>query len=154
MSSRVIRVEPIAPYRLDVEFDDGVYGTIDLSDRLFGEMFEPLRDEQMFRAVSIDKFGAVSWPNGADLAPDAMHETLIKLRFPPSAKGHAELPPEAISGRADCLEQLLLAFRDLADRDDIGQAAARLALVEKWIEQESRQSQETPNGSDVRRASA
>lgn len=39
--------------------------------------------------------------------------------------------------RADCLEQLLEAFRDILDRDDIHQAARRLALVQQWIRDEA-----------------
>ena len=73
MPNRVVRVRPMANYRLHVEFDDGVKGTIDLSGELLGEVFEPLRDEALFRQVSVDEYGAVRWPNGADLAPDAMH---------------------------------------------------------------------------------
>ena len=73
MLNRVVRVEPLPNYRLRIEFDDGVKGTIDLSGELVGEAFEPLRDEAMFRQVTVDEYGAVCWPNGADLAPDAMH---------------------------------------------------------------------------------
>ena len=57
-------------------FDDGVAGTIDLSGELDGEVFRPLRDEAVFRQVRIDEFGAVCWPNGPDLAPDAIHSEL------------------------------------------------------------------------------
>jgi hypothetical protein len=32
---------------------------------------------------------------------------------------------------------MLLAFRDIADRDDIHQAAERLALVQEWIRGEA-----------------
>ena len=39
-------------------------------------MFEPLRDPSLFAQVRIDEYGAVCWPNGADLAPDALHQTL------------------------------------------------------------------------------
>ena len=39
-------------------------------------MFQPLRDETIFRQVTVDEFGAVYWPNGPDLAPDAMHAQL------------------------------------------------------------------------------
>jgi len=74
MLNQIIRVTPLANHRLEIEFQDGVYGTIDLSDRLFGEMFGPLRDETVFRKVSIDDFGAICWPNGADLAPDAIQK--------------------------------------------------------------------------------
>ena len=35
--------------------------------------------------------------------------------------------------RQQCLEQILWAFFDIADRDDIHQAAARLGFVQKWI---------------------
>jgi hypothetical protein len=80
MLNRVVRVVPLDRYKLSIEFDDGVAGIIDLSDRLTGEMFEPLRDEAAFRQVSIDEFGAVCWPNGADFAPDAMHAELIASR--------------------------------------------------------------------------
>ena len=65
-------------YKLHVVFDDGVAGEIDLTDRLFGPMFEPLRDESFFASARVDAFGAVCWPNGADLAPDALHDTLAR----------------------------------------------------------------------------
>ncbi|HEY5312271.1 MAG TPA: DUF2442 domain-containing protein [Pirellulales bacterium] len=76
MLPRVVKVAPLPQYRLHVEFDDGVSGTIDLSDELDGEVFRTLRDEAIFRQVRVDEFGAVCWPNGPDLAPDAMHAQL------------------------------------------------------------------------------
>jgi hypothetical protein len=69
---RVKNVTAGPAYTIDVEFDDGTRGTVSLEARLFGPMFEPLRDEQIFARVSIDEYGAVCWPNGADLAPDAL----------------------------------------------------------------------------------
>ena len=77
MMPRVIKVAPLPAHRLHVEFDDGVSGTIDLSNELDGEVFRPLRDEAVFRQVMVDEFGAVCWPNGPDLAPDAMHSELM-----------------------------------------------------------------------------
>ncbi|HEX3860989.1 MAG TPA: hypothetical protein VHY35_04800 [Stellaceae bacterium] len=41
------------------------------------------------------------------------------------------------ASRAECLEQILEAFCDIADRDDIHQAADRLALVQNWIKLEA-----------------
>ena len=73
MPKRVVRVTPLPNYRLTVEFDDGVSGTVDLSDDLRGEVFEPLRDEALFSQASADEYGAVTWPNGADIAPDALY---------------------------------------------------------------------------------
>jgi hypothetical protein len=80
MLNRVVRVTPLPAYRLRVEFDNGVVGTIDLAGELTGPMFEPLRDEAMFRQVTIDDFGAVCWPNGADLAPDAVYDEITKKK--------------------------------------------------------------------------
>ena len=73
---RVLRVEALQGYRLRVEFADGVAGEVDLAERLFGPVFEPLRDPEFFAQVTIDEYGVVCWPNGADLAPDAMHRRL------------------------------------------------------------------------------
>jgi hypothetical protein len=73
---KVIRVSALSGYRIYVEFEDGTAGEIDLGDRLFGAVFEPLRDESEFCKVAVDEFGAVAWPCGADLAPDALYRRL------------------------------------------------------------------------------
>ena len=73
---KVRRVNALSNYRLYVEFDDGVAGEINLSDRLFGPVFEPLNDETEFQKVTVDDYGAIAWPCGADLAPDAIYQRL------------------------------------------------------------------------------
>ena len=40
-----------------------------------GTAFEPLLDESLFSQVRAD-MGAVAWPTGADLAPDAMYDAI------------------------------------------------------------------------------
>ena len=69
---RVTSVRALPSYRLEIEFSDGVRGVLDYEDRLFGPMMEPLRDPARFAEVGIDEFGVICWPNGADLAPDAL----------------------------------------------------------------------------------
>lgn len=73
---RVISVNALPDFRLEVEFSDGLRGVLDYRDHLWGPLLEPLRDPVRFAEVGIDEFGAVCWPNGADLAPDAMYEEL------------------------------------------------------------------------------
>jgi len=73
MLPRVVNVVALPNYRLRIEFDDGVAGEIEILPRLSGPVFAPLHDEKLFRQVGIDEFGAVCWPNGPDLAPDAMY---------------------------------------------------------------------------------
>lgn len=73
---RIVKVEVQPDYRLEVEFADRVHGVVDLSQELWGPMFEPLRDPARFAQVGLDENGAICWPNGADLAPDAIYEDL------------------------------------------------------------------------------
>ncbi len=74
--NRIVRVNAGQGYTLQVLFDDGMKGEVDLSARLFGPVFEPLRDPLLFAEVRVDEYGAVCWPNGADLAPDAIYRTI------------------------------------------------------------------------------
>ena len=64
--------------RLEVRFDDGVEGIVDLGRDLWGPVFEPLRDPVKFAEVQLSQRGVICWPNGADLAPDAIREELAK----------------------------------------------------------------------------
>ena len=61
----------VEAYRIWLRFEDGLEGIVDLRDELTGPVFEPLRDEEVFRAFSVDKTAkTIVWPNGADLAPE------------------------------------------------------------------------------------
>ena len=73
---RIVRVSAGQGYTLKVVFADGTSGMVDLSSRLFGAVFEPLRDPALFSQVRVDEYGAVCRPNGADLAPDALYRAI------------------------------------------------------------------------------
>ena len=73
----VTEVQVLPGYKLWVLFADGLNGTVDLSERLEGPTFGPLRDEALFSQAYIEH-GTVVWPNGADLAPDAMYDEIKK----------------------------------------------------------------------------
>ena len=78
----LVSVKALDDYQLDIAFSDGSRGVVSLKDRLFGPVFEPLRDVALFRQVTIDEYGAPCWPNGADLAPDALYETVRSATVP------------------------------------------------------------------------
>lgn len=68
--------------RLDVTFFDETNGGADMAEFLAsrkcnGTVFEPLRDPAIFAQAYVD-LGAVTWPNGTNLAPDAMHDEIQK----------------------------------------------------------------------------
>ena len=63
-----------------LRFNDGAEGEVDLCDELFGEVFEPLQDVAMFRQFRLDpELDTIAWSNGADLAPEFLHERLSVL---------------------------------------------------------------------------
>ena len=72
---RVKGFEIVGPYRLRVEFADGLTRTIDLKPILEGELYGPLRDISVFNAVEIDREAhTLVWPNGADFDPAILHD--------------------------------------------------------------------------------
>jgi Protein of unknown function (DUF2442) len=72
---RVISVQVQDRYTLTVTFDDGSDRMLDLEPRLFRPVFEPLRDQELFRKVIVDpELGTIVWPNGADLSPEFLYD--------------------------------------------------------------------------------
>lgn len=60
-------------YRIRLVFNDGVQGVVDFSEWLSGPVFEPLKDPSYFERFFVEG-GTVTWPNGADIAPETLHQ--------------------------------------------------------------------------------
>lgn len=71
--SSVVRATYRGEHKIHLSFNDGISGTVDFSDWLQGPVFEPLKDPAYFARFFIDG-GTVAWPNGADIAPETLHE--------------------------------------------------------------------------------
>lgn len=77
---RVSSVRILAEARLQVTFVDGTAGEVDMraflrNPKISGTVFEALRDPAIFAQARVT-LGAIQWPNGADLAPDAMYDAI------------------------------------------------------------------------------
>ncbi|WP_298100777.1 DUF2442 domain-containing protein [Brevundimonas sp.] len=71
----VNKLERIGPYRLKLWFSDGLAGEWDFSElatRETGPMVEPFKDPDYFDRVFLE-MGGLTWPNGYDWAPEALH---------------------------------------------------------------------------------
>ena len=80
MIPRVQEAHYLQRYTIHLRFSDGTEGDVDLGGELYGELFEPLKDQALFRQFSVHpEFHTLCWPNGADLAPEYLYE---KVRVP------------------------------------------------------------------------
>jgi Protein of unknown function (DUF2442) len=60
---------------LRLTFADGLTGEVEVLERMRGPVFEEARTHRGFARVSVDsETGTVTWPGGADLAPDTLYE--------------------------------------------------------------------------------
>jgi len=65
----------VQDFTVHVQFSDGTEGDVDLEPELYGEIFEPLKDPAIFRRFTVHpEFHTLTWPNGADLAPEFLYE--------------------------------------------------------------------------------
>jgi hypothetical protein len=75
MIPRVVSATHVRDYVLHLRFADGTEGEVDLERELTGTVFEPLRDPVFFRRFTVDPdIHTVTWPNGADFAPEFLYE--------------------------------------------------------------------------------
>ena len=73
----VVEARYLRDYVVWLKFEDGVEGEVDLSEELHGPVFEPLRDPEYFRRFAVlPDLGTISWPNGADFAPEFLYAKL------------------------------------------------------------------------------
>jgi len=66
-------------YKVEVEFNNGEKGIVDLSNDLYGEVFAPLKDKNLFSKIKVDKdLETITWENGADFAPEYLYYKSFK----------------------------------------------------------------------------
>ena len=77
MIPRLTEAHYVRDYVLRLKFQEGAEGEVDLEPQLYGEVFEPLKDLEYFRRFRVDpELHTVTWPNGADFAPEFLYERI------------------------------------------------------------------------------
>jgi hypothetical protein len=75
MFLHIQEVSYLGDYRLRLWFNDGQVKDVDLKAELHGEVFEPLKNQALFKLAKVDPdTQTVAWPNGADFAPEYLYE--------------------------------------------------------------------------------
>jgi hypothetical protein len=75
LTPRLVSAEHVRDFILRLRFADGTEGEVDLSSEIWGEVFLPLQDPEVFRQFTLDhELNTITWPTGADFAPEFLYE--------------------------------------------------------------------------------
>ena len=66
-------VSVLESYRLELAFDDGIHGIVDLSDLAGRGVFALWLDRSAFEEVRIGSSGELAWGDKIDLCPDSLY---------------------------------------------------------------------------------
>ena len=69
----LVSVEYLDNYQLKLMFNNGIEGIVDVEQELYGEIFEPLKDKNLFKKFFVTS-RTIEWSNGADFAPEFLFE--------------------------------------------------------------------------------
>jgi len=90
---KISKVKALEGYRLELEFDDGMSGTVDLAHLVGKGVFALWCDRSAFEQVRVGSSGELAWGDQIDLCPDALYlkvtgkkpeETFPALRHEPA----------------------------------------------------------------------
>jgi len=70
---QVVSAKQVRGFIVATRFDDGSEKYVDISQWFKGPVFKPLKDSQFFKKFFVEA-GTLAWPNGVDIAPEALYE--------------------------------------------------------------------------------
>ncbi|MDO9586278.1 MAG: DUF2442 domain-containing protein [Syntrophales bacterium] len=71
--AKITKVRVLQGYCLELAFDDGVGGVVDLSELVGRGVFALWGDIHVFEQVRIGSFGELVWGDQIDLCPDSLY---------------------------------------------------------------------------------
>jgi len=88
MGYRLVDAKYVRDFVVWIRFSDGAAGEVDLLPELSGPVFEPLRDVAAFKRFQLHpELHTLVWENGADLAPEFLHDKVKRDRLPSRQTG-------------------------------------------------------------------
>jgi len=70
---QVTSAKSVRGFVIATRFDDGTEKHVDISQWFEGPVFRPLKDSKFFKKFFVEA-GTLAWPNGVDIAPEALYE--------------------------------------------------------------------------------
>jgi hypothetical protein len=65
----------VSGFVIAMRFNDGTEKHVDISQWFKGPVFKPLKDPKFFAKFSVEG-GTLVWPNGVDIAPEALYDAI------------------------------------------------------------------------------
>ena len=81
---QVTEAHHVREFIVSTRFDDGTEKYIDISQWFNGPVFGALKDPKFFKKFFVEA-GTLAWPNGVDIAPEALYAARES-----SMKGHSK----------------------------------------------------------------
>ena len=79
MLLKVIDAKYVNDYKIELLFNDGVKGVVDLKDSIKGLVFKPLKNIEYFKKFTKNRW-TIEWDCDADFAPEYLHDLAIKKK--------------------------------------------------------------------------
>tara|TARA_R110002072_G_scaffold21059_2_gene75637 strand:- start:1173 stop:1421 length:249 start_codon:yes stop_codon:yes gene_type:complete len=73
MLLKVMDAKYLSGYKIELLFNDGVKGIVDLEDSINGLVFRPLKNIDYFKRFTKNRW-TIEWDCNADFAPEYLHE--------------------------------------------------------------------------------
>ena len=71
----------VGDYRIEIMFNTGESGVVDLTQSLWGPVFDPLRSKERFAKFTLSPIlHTVAWDNDADFAPEYLLDKMREQR--------------------------------------------------------------------------
>jgi hypothetical protein len=77
---KVIAAQPLKDFRLELNFDNGESGIVDLSSFAGRGVCSEWKKPGVFEQVKVTDQGAVEWPGEIDFCPDALYLRMTNRR--------------------------------------------------------------------------
>ena len=96
-------------FRIRVTFNDGTEEVLDFAQWLSGPIFEPLKHGEYFRRFFVEG-GAITWPNGADIAPETLYDAATHKAK--AKRNHHSADSECARKAQSCFQSLIQGRED------------------------------------------
>jgi hypothetical protein len=79
----------IRDYKIELTFNNGITGIVDLKDNINSNLFKPLKNKDYFKKFTLDSW-TLTWDDKLDFSPEYLYELAIENNEKPIPKAHEQ----------------------------------------------------------------